>query len=266
MKQRFITGVCGAAGFLCLMWLGDWWYSILVFFLATVAYLEYCHLERLHWKKPQVIISLLIVWSLLLAGLIRQKAIPDVFLFEQTNVILLGMVALFLLMLLKSRSFAIDQMSFLYVGSLYIGFGFSFLLQLIWKDDGFIYSLFIVLVVWATDTGAYFAGKYLGKHKLWPAISPNKTVEGSIGGILFALVISGIFSYFAELSLSPLSLILLGGFISVIGQIGDLIESSWKRTTGVKDSGKLLPGHGGILDRFDSLLFSCIVLHFLQLM
>lgn len=221
-------------------------------------------MKRLRWDMPQVLINLLIVWALLLAGLKRQQVLPPISLFDEINILLIGMILLFILMLFSSNSFNLEQMAFLYVGSIYIGFGFSFMLELMWSENGTFFSLLIILVIWATDTGAYFVGKHLGKHKLWPAISPNKTIEGSLGGIGLALIISVLFAI-AVPQFLPLFTILAFGFtISVIGQIGDLVESAWKRTSGVKDSGTLLPGHGGILDRFDSLLFSFIILHFLQ--
>lgn len=264
MKQRIVTGVFGGTAFLYLLWLGGWWYSTLLFFLATVAYLEYCRLMELNWKKTQVWLSLLIVWFLLLAALMRQDVIPSVPLLEESNILLLGMIFLFIFMICNPKSFDLGQMSFLFVGSVYIGFGFSFMLELIWKDNGLFFTLLIILVIWATDTGAYFVGKNFGKRKLWPAISPNKTLEGSLGGVILAVVITLVFSLFIPSKLPLLQILLLSIAISIIGQIGDLVESSWKRSTGVKDSGRILPGHGGILDRFDSLLFSCIVLHLIQ--
>lgn len=117
-----------------------------------------------------------------------------------------------------------------------------------------------VAVTWATDTGAYAFGRMFGRHKLIPSVSPAKTVEGAMGGLLIAVV--GAWAYvqfllepFAQLSLAPLGIIVFGIIVGVVGQVGDLAESLLKRDAGVKDSSRLLPGHGGILDRFDSLLF-----------
>ncbi len=108
-------------------------------------------------------------------------------------------------------------------------------------------------------------GRKLGRHKLAPHISPNKTWEGSIGGTLVATVIVGLYAYFyPQGNYSLLTTILLIVIVSVIGQFGDLVESALKRYYGVKDSGKILPGHGGILDRFDSLLLVLPALHLLN--
>jgi len=119
-----------------------------------------------------------------------------------------------------------------------------------------------LIVVFANDTGAFYTGTFLGKRALSPNISPNKTVEGSLGGMTAAMVIGFVFCliFFKDLSLAfltiPASLML-----AIAGQIGDLFESAMKRASGIKDSGKILPGHGGILDRIDGLLLSIPVLY-----
>lgn len=120
---------------------------------------------------------------------------------------------------------------------------------------------FLLLVVWLGDSGAYYVGKQFGKHKLSPRISPKKTVEGLIGGVT-ASVITAIVIHFTFFPAFPLLHAVLAGIIlSVAGVIGDLAESMWKRSADVKDSGTLLPGHGGFLDRFDSILFTAPILY-----
>ena len=117
-----------------------------------------------------------------------------------------------------------------------------------------------IALTWATDTGAYFFGRTFGRHKLIPSVSPGKTVEGAIGGVLVAVIaawlyVSFLLRPFAQLSMLPVGLTVFAILVSIIAQVGDLAESLFKRDAGVKDSSTLLPGHGGILDRFDSLLF-----------
>ena len=116
----------------------------------------------------------------------------------------------------------------------------------------------VFIGAWVSDIFAYFTGRFFGKHKLIPEISPKKTVEGAVGAIvctmLFMVLYGWIVSLCTELSVNYLVLLIAGPVLSVVGQIGDLIASLVKRERGVKDYGTLLPGHGGIMDRFDSIL------------
>ncbi len=113
---------------------------------------------------------------------------------------------------------------------------------------------FILITTWATDIGAFFIGTYLGKTKLAPRISPNKTIEGAVGGLLCGFLAAAIFAYLVKL---PVAMFLPLGFVlPITGQLGDLYESGLKRNLACKDSGTFFPGHGGVLDRIDSLLFN----------
>ena len=117
--------------------------------------------------------------------------------------------------------------------------------------QGFDLLIWVFLVVWSTDIGAYFAGRSIGGPKLAPAISPNKTIAGLIGGVIAAAVMAGAWVYYVRL---PASLLWLAVPLAVAAQMGDLFESGLKRRAGVKDSGTWLPGHGGLLDRLDGLV------------
>ena len=123
------------------------------------------------------------------------------------------------------------------------------------------------MITWITDSGAYLIGRQIGRTKLAPHISPNKTWEGSIGGTVSAVIIVGIYLFFKQSAFPYGFLTMLGitVFLSIGAQFGDLIESAFKRHYGVKDSGKILPGHGGILDRFDSILLVLPLMHFVGL-
>ncbi|MBW3694355.1 CDP-diglyceride synthetase [Vibrio sp. T187] len=114
--------------------------------------------------------------------------------------------------------------------------------------------MFVCFLVWAADSGAYFTGKSIGKRKMAPAVSPNKTVEGLVGGIITALVVAWIFADLFDLQFSsPIHMIVITLVTVVISVLGDLVESMFKRVSGIKDSSNLIPGHGGVLDRIDSL-------------
>ena len=112
----------------------------------------------------------------------------------------------------------------------------------------------LLVMTWANDTGAYLIGSRFGKHKLFPRISPNKTWEGSVGGVVVVLLIALVLGYFFQ-ELRTVDWLVLAALVAVFGSVGDLIESMLKRSVGVKDSGNLMPGHGGLLDRFDAFIF-----------
>lgn len=143
-------------------------------------------------------------------------------------------------------------------GLLYIGLTFPliFLLRGEGPDDGFV-VLMVMAITFGADTGAYFAGRFLGRHKLYEKISPKKTVEGAIGGVAVGIGATFIArTWFPGLGiLSVADAVILGGVGALFGMIGDLFESMVKRAYGVKDSSNLIPGHGGVLDRIDALLF-----------
>ncbi len=125
--------------------------------------------------------------------------------------------------------------------------------------------LYVMLLVWGADTGAYMFGRALGRHKLAPKVSPGKTWEGLIGGLVTSAVISWLFGKYAPLDAAPLSLLVCSVIAALSSVLGDLTESMFKREGGIKDSGHLIPGHGGILDRIDSLtaavpVFACLIL------
>lgn len=119
---------------------------------------------------------------------------------------------------------------------------------------------FPVLLTWASDIGAYFVGRAIGGRKLIPSVSPGKTVAGAVGGLVFTIIVAWALARFAlpplsSLSLTVLGAVVFGALVSIAAQVGDLAESLLKREAGVKDSSRIIPGHGGVLDRFDSLLF-----------
>lgn len=141
-------------------------------------------------------------------------------------------------------------------GVLYIGFPLSTVVSTRSLAAGEFLALFLAVVTWTSDTGAYYAGTLWGKHRLLPSVSPKKTVEGLLGGVALAVGTALLAQWWFASQLSLSDAVILGILLTVTGLLGDLFESVIKRRTGVKDSGGILPGHGGMLDRIDSLLFT----------
>ena len=149
------------------------------------------------------------------------------------------------------------NVAYIVLGMVYIGAPFALLDFIAFEGSTFYANtvLGLLLLSWANDTGAYLVGSKIGKTKLIPRISPNKTWEGSIGGVVITFICAWALCYFLDDDLRLRDWLVLAGIVSIFGSIGDLIESMLKRTAGVKDSGRLMPGHGGLLDRFDAFIF-----------
>ena len=146
---------------------------------------------------------------------------------------------------------------------LYIPFLISHVLLLFRVPSGRHWILLLFFVVFFCDTGAYYVGHRWGRHKLWPAVSPGKTVEGAIGGLLSSVAISVLVGTLLPLDVATVGFLLALGFVlALVGQVGDLMESMLKRVSQVKDAGGILPGHGGLLDRLDSLIFAFPVMYY----
>ena len=162
----------------------------------------------------------------------------------------------------------INSWAYTMLGQMYIAMPFSMINVLAFQQIqpgqvtfDYLLPLSIFIFLWTNDTGAYLCGSLLGKHKLFPRISPKKSWEGSIGGGILVLIVAGVIGYFANIGATPHMLSIpgwvgLGLVVVFFGTWGDLVESLLKRTLGIKDSGNILPGHGGMLDRFDSSLLA----------
>ena len=144
---------------------------------------------------------------------------------------------------------------------LYVSLPLALLLLIDRHPRGNLWILFLLAVIFLGDTGAFYFGRFFGKRKLYASVSPGKTWAGAFGGLLFSVLSGLFFSQLFRLGEFPLKTGLLAGCLGVCGQIGDLVESMIKRSAGVKDSGRILPGHGGMLDRVDALLFAIPVLY-----
>ena len=253
LKARFATA---AVALPLLGWLVGWgapWVFSLTFFVLTVAALqEYfamiCPGDP--WRQ----------WC----GILFGSAIGLTVMLVPTPAMApyLGMLLLFLFAstLWSSGSIAerFNGLGWTLLGGFYIGFLVPQLALLFQLKDGRGWVAFIFVVIMAGDSSAYFIGKHFGKHKLAPELSPSKTVEGAIAYLVGSVIIGLLARTIFSLPVGSGEIVLLSLVLSVLGQIGDLFESLIKRAFAVKDSGELLPGHGGILDRLDSLIFPVV--------
>lgn len=261
MRQRVITAVVALLIFIPILYFGSFWIDIAAVALALVALSEFFIMRRKIIVSLEAFIGAIgIVTTVLPAA--SFKWLPGTL----TQGDLLGIViaALLVLTVTSKNKTSYDDIGVTALSIIYIGTGFHYLAA-IRNQDGFAMLMFALLVVWLTDSGAYTFGRMIGKHKLWPAISPNKTWEGSIAGVVVAMIFAAIYVQFVDLGHGAPMMMLIAFCLSIWGQLGDLAESALKRYYGVKDSGKILPGHGGILDRFDSLLFVLPMIHWFGL-
>ncbi|QPC46376.1 phosphatidate cytidylyltransferase [Mangrovibacillus cuniculi] len=262
MKQRIITAVIAAAIFLPIVVYGKAPFTAVIYLLATVGLYELLRMKRIPLLSIPGIISLVLLWIFLLPS--QYSEYMGQLYVMKIELALFGVLLFLTYTVVTKNRFTFDDVAFATLGTLYVGIGFYYFIETRAADSGLEYLFFALFVVWATDSGAYFVGRAIGKRKLWPDISPNKTIEGFVGGIVCALIVGFLFIQFSTIDAGIVQFIIVTIILSVFGQIGDLVESALKRHYDVKDSGNILPGHGGVLDRFDSLLFVLPLLHILQ--
>jgi phosphatidate cytidylyltransferase len=255
LTQRIITGILGSAAIITGICLSRWAYFGLFLFLAIVTLNEFYKLlksQQIFSERLFGIVSgaaCFIISFFIESGDLHQKFFLTIF-------PLLAIV--FIIKLYKkSETKPFTNVAFTLLGLVYIAVPLSLINFIAFTNGKYRYEMILgtLLILWATDTGAYFAGTYLGKHKLFPRVSPKKTWEGFAGGAVLALIFAfGLSRYFDILSLADW--LVVGVIIIIGGTFGDLVESLLKRSIEIKDSGNVLPGHGGFLDRFDGLLIA----------
>ncbi|GGN90287.1 phosphatidate cytidylyltransferase [Saccharibacillus kuerlensis] len=264
MKQRIVTGVVAGGLFLGLCLVGGLWYPALIMLMALVGYYEFAKMSTGAPFHAEAWIGYAGVAYLTFPWQVWDLEFP----IPPQHAIWLVLLLLLCMTVLTKNEINIRQASLLLLGAVYVGLGFYYIA--ISRDtpdgQGLFWTFLLLLSIWGSDAGAYFVGKAFGKNKLWPAISPNKTIEGAVGGVLIAILIAFGISLAAPELLTPQRAILIGLASSVIGQMGDLVQSAYKRMYGIKDSGSILPGHGGILDRCDSWLAVFPFVHILFLL
>ena len=243
-----------------------WW--VLLLFISLVGYREFCtaifsgyEAEKTDpedgVRNPAVPEVMGYVLTILYYVLIMAKPYGIYMLYAMTGSVILFM-CIFVLLYPRYNSAMIMQF---YFGLLYIPFMISFLYMLRIRDKGIIEVIFVVITSWICDTFAYFTGRLLGRHRLAPVLSPKKSVEGAIGGAVFSGIFGGLLAFVIHDSIPIYALVTFIG--AIISQFGDLFASGIKRDKGIKDYGHLIPGHGGILDRFDSIIITAPIIYIL---
>lgn len=281
LKQRIITSVWFVSLLVIVVWFGGGpGFAALVMTFGILAALEFYRMVAAAKVPPLTYFGL--TWTALLILSRNSELLSTLQSYFNPGLVmplLLTSVVIPPLIWLLSRRQKEDVFAtwvWTIAGILYIGWLLSHLVALrgldnpktVLLDEGRNWVFFVLFVTWVSDTAAFFIGRKLGRHKLASSISPGKTWEGAIGGICAAIAMSILFFTPTpfQLPLVYWQAIPLGILVSVFGQVGDLVESLLKRNMGIKDSGKLMPGHGGILDRMDSIIFASTVIYYFALL
>lgn len=270
MKTRILSGIIGGLLFLFLVIQGGTLLTVAVGALSVLATMEAGKIFKKTGVDLQLPLALFFNLILVIGWAIwGQSTVSSGSLSSGSWLALVAYLLLFTSFLLLAGKGITRATLVMIVSHLFILFytGFLFVYPLLIRNltnpYGWQLLLFAFAVIWGTDTGAYFIGSALGKTKLAPRLSPKKTIEGAAGGLVVGTLSGVLFGLFFQLPL--FWLVGTGILTSFAGQVGDLFASFLKRIAGVKDSGRFLPGHGGVLDRFDSALFSLPVVYYLAL-
>ena len=264
LAKRVLVALVGAPIVMLVIWRGDAALATLASVLAAVASLEYFRIARQGGSAPLAMVGVvgaavipLVVHAQFL-GLVR---VPP----SAAMIVVLALLAI-ALWTRGAQGTPLTAVATTLFGMAYTGGALSYVYALryfgyaVGDTAGALVVIFPVVLTWASDIGAFFVGRAIGGPKLMPSISPGKTISGALGGLAATILVAELLVRlalrpYAQLAFTSLGLVLFAIIISVVAQIGDLAESMLKREAGVKDSGTLLPGHGGVLDRLDSLLF-----------
>ncbi len=259
LKKRVISAVIGIPFVVAAIWFGQPWFAIVTAIWGLLGAREFYRIVAGAKVPPMACFGM--VWVVLF---ILNPLSP----YDFTLPLLLTtavMLPLIWLVLRPNKEEAFMRWGWTVAGILYVGWLLSYLVALRSTGSGREWVLLALLVTFASDSSAFFIGTKWGKRRLAPNVSPKKTWEGAIAGVLGAIIASLILLFFLRLPINIWQAVLAGFLISVIGQLGDLVKSLFKRNMGVKDSSHLLPGHGGILDRMDSVIFAGVVVYYFAL-
>ena len=271
MVTRIISGIVGIVLTTYVVTFGSWLFALAVLLLAALAWHEFCNAFSHKDLSLAYFSGMLGLFFLLGCAWMGNSE-------ELLAVLTVTLLLILSQMIFRHASFSVEQAFASSAGIFYIGISFIHLILLRYIGEGtgniltpagsftqgeaLLWLAF--LGTWASDTFAYFTGFFFGRHKLCPDISPKKTMEGFAGGVIGTVLVTAGIGYICSFSI--LHTAVLGVLIALTATLGDLVESSIKRYTGIKDSGSLIPGHGGVLDRFDSIMFTVpLVYYYVQI-
>ncbi len=253
--RRALTGAVYIVLLLSAVFLNSDAFDFLFMTFGLACLYEYKRLVQL--KGYHIFIAYLALWWVFIYLVPDQVFVNDKILINLLMFVTLTINFVLLVYLFSEKEKHFSTVQKFIIGLFYIGGGCIFLTMIPYKDDDFAKLLImgIFILIWVNDTFAYLVGSAIGRTKLYSAVSPKKTIEGTLGGFIFALIAAYFIGQYEPI-INTTQWMILAGVIVVAGSLGDLVESKFKRVGGVKDSGAILPGHGGMLDRLDSLVFA----------
>lgn len=256
--KRVIVALIFIPAILALCYFGGIPFMLFILGIGLLSFYEFMKFSKLKMNNPQITFGLVSVFVIILNSLLNKL--------EYYDLLILIIISHSIIELFRNKGSAIYNLGVTLLGIFYTGFFSSTIVSIReyfnFYDNGGFLIISMIITIWVCDSAAFFGGINLGKHKLFPRVSPKKSWEGAVFGFVFSIAAMVVLKNYFVTFLSLEQAIVIGGIVGTIGQIGDLIESLFKRDAGVKDSSNLIPGHGGIFDRFDSLLASSPIVFF----
>jgi len=255
LSKRAVVAVVAAPLILWAAWRGGVAFFVFIEAIILLGVLEFYQLATAKGTHPNRVLGVIAGLTFGAQIYFRDLAAPEIWLTPMLLVVLLVLVELF-----RNKGSALLNLGSTLLGFAYVAGLWSFLLLIrelprgtnISYESAGTWLVMLLATIWVCDTAAYFTGLAFGRHKLFERVSPKKTWEGAIGGLIFAILMAAAAHYWFVRDLRLIDSLVVGFIIGTIGQLSDLAESLFKRDAGVKDSSGLIPGHGGVLDRFDS--------------
>ena len=257
LQQRIIAAIIGASLIISCVWWNEWSYFTIFFLICMLTQLEFYKLVDLDGNQTLKYFGTMNGMIIYTLAFLVQKYNTETKYFYLVFVFLSFAYFIKLYHFVRRDLKPFMNIAFTFLGVLYVAVPFALLHSVVFIDGAYTWHILLgtIFIIWASDTGAYFSGRKFGKRKLFFSVSPKKTWEGSLGGAALAVAVAVGFSFYSP-ELSLWQWVSISVVTVIAGTYGDLVESLFKRSIRIKDSGNTIPGHGGFLDRFDSLLLA----------